>query len=82
MIGNLTTLLERKNIKIRDRTTLDELRGMEKIVKMRADGGTTIRMAARKGKHDDLAMSMVLFAGSLDNRQLEGRKSSGGMVCW
>lgn len=82
MIGNLTTLLERKNIKIRDKATLDELRGMEKIVKRRDDGTSSIRMAAKKGKHDDLAMAMVLFAGSLTMQQLQGKKNSGGMVCW
>lgn len=82
MISNLTTLLERKNIKIRDKTTLDELRGMEKIVKRRDDGTSSIRMAAKKGKHDDLAMAMVLFAGSLTMQQLQGKVSTGGMVCW
>lgn len=82
MISNLTTLLERKNIKIRDKTTLDELRGMEKIVKRREDGTSSIRMAAKKGKHDDLAMAMVLFAGSLTMQQLQGKVSTGGMVCW
>lgn len=82
MISNLTTLLERKNIKIRDKTTLDELRGMEKIVKRRDDGTSSIRMAAKKGKHDDLAMAMVLFAGSLTMQQLQGKVRTGGMVCW
>lgn len=82
MISNLTTLLERKNIKIRDKVTLDELRGMEKIVKDRGDGTSSIRMAAKKGKHDDLAMALVLYAGSLTMQQLQGKTSSGGMVCW
>lgn len=82
MISNLTTLLERKNIKIRDKVTLDELRGMEKIVKDRGDGTSSIRMAAKKGKHDDLAMALVLYAGSLTMQQLQGKTNSGGMVCW
>lgn len=82
MIENLTTLLERKNVKIRDKTTLQEMRDMEKIIKPRADGEYSVRMAARKGKHDDTAMAMILYAGSLNNRQLEGKKSTGGMICW
>lgn len=82
MINNLTTLLERKNIKIRDKVTLDEIEGMEKIIKPRGDGEYSVRMAAKKGKHDDAAMAMVLYAGSLTLQQLQGKKSTGGMVCW
>lgn len=76
MIDALNTLLSRENIIIHDENTLDELRNMVKYVRSRSDGTRTIRMAARKGCHDDRVASAWIYAGSLDKSQLEGRKRS------
>lgn len=77
MIDTLNTMLDRESIVIHDRTTLDEFRGMIKKVRTRTDGTKSIRMEAKKGRHDDTVMAMAIYAGSLDLRQIEGQKRSG-----
>lgn len=80
MIDALTTLLTRDNIIIHDSNTLDELAGMVKHIKSKDDGTNTVRMAAKKGSHDDRVAALWIYAGSLDHRQLEGRISQGWSV--
>lgn len=80
MIDALTTLLTRGTIIIHDESSISELRTMVKYVKSKGDGTNTIRMAAKKGAHDDRVAALWIYAGSLDHRQLEGRKSQGWSI--
>ena len=77
MIDLLSTMLKRESIIIRDENTLDELRNMVKFIRPKSDGTRSIKMAAKKGKHDDRVAALWIYAGSLDMRQIEGRKTSG-----
>lgn len=76
-IDRLQAMLDRGSIIIHHKETLDEFRNFVKIIKKRADGTTYVRMAARGSTHDDLCMSAAIYAGSLDIRQVEGRRRSG-----
>lgn len=76
-IDRLQAMLDRGSIIIHHRETLDEFRNFVKIIKKRTDGTAYVRMAARGSTHDDLCMSAAIYAGSLDLRQIEGRRSSG-----
>lgn len=80
MIDALSAMLSRGSIIIHDENTLDELRSMVKIIKGRDDGTRTIRMAAKKGHHDDRVAAAWIYAGSLDHRQLEGRTTQGWSI--
>lgn len=73
----LAILLKNKRLKVYSREIIDELENFEKKVKRRSDGSLSVRMQARKGKHDDRVATMWIFAGTLDNRLLEGRKKVG-----
>lgn len=77
MIERLNLLLDQKRIKIYSREIIDELEVFEKRTKRRSDGSLSVKMQARKGKHDDFVATMWIFAGTLDNRLLEGRKKVG-----
>ena len=77
MLDRLGTLLDRGNIIIHSEENLQELRDFIKVIKVRADGSKYVRMAARGKKHDDFVACNWIFAGSLDQRQLEGRRHSG-----
>lgn len=77
MLDALTSLLKRETVIIHDENTLDELRSMIKYVKKRSDGTRSLRVAAKKGHHDDRVMALVIYAGSLDAKQIEGRKNTG-----
>ena len=71
-IDKLTTLLDRESIKIHDEVTLDELRNMVKKHK-----GTSVRMEAKRGHHDDTVMALAIYAGSLSMPEIEkGKRSS------
>ncbi len=76
MIGCLDTLLSRENIIIHDEYTLEEFNNFVRHVKTRPDGTSYVRFAAKAGHHDDDIASLWIYAGSLDNRQIEGRKKS------
>lgn len=76
-IDRLQAMLDRGSIILHHRETLDEFRNFVKIVKKRTDGTTYVRMAARGSTHDDLCMSAAIYAGSLDIKQIEGRRKSG-----
>lgn len=75
-IDALTAMLDRGTIIIHDKTTLDELRSFVKIVKKRSDGTASVRMAAKGSAHDDTTMALCIYAGSLNLKQIEGRKHS------
>lgn len=75
-IDKLNAMLDRGTIIIHDQETLNELRNFVKIAKRRTDGTSYIRMAAKGKTHDDLCMAAAIYAGSLDMRQIEGRKHS------
>ena len=77
MIGSLEALLDRENLIIHDKHTIDELRSFVKHVKKRTDGTTMMKMEAKKGHHDDDVAALWIYAGSLDIRQLEGKRKSG-----
>ena len=76
-IDALNAMLDRGTIILHDEETLVELRNFVKIVKTRTDGTKYVRMAARGKTHDDLVMSLCIYAGTLDSRQIEGRRRSG-----
>lgn len=76
-IDKLNAMLDRGTIIIHDQETLNELRNFVKIAKRRTDGTSYVRMAAKGKTHDDLCMAAAIYAGSLDMRQIEGRKKSG-----
>lgn len=80
MIDALNAMLDRETIIIHDAETLEELRNFVKITKKRSDGSAFIRMAAKGKSHDDLVAALWIYAGSLDLRQIEGRKRSGFAV--
>lgn len=76
MIDALSSLIDREAIILHDENTLDEMRTMVKKVKTRADGTKSIRMEAKKGHKDDRCAAAWIYAGSLDQRQLEGGRRS------
>lgn len=81
-IDRLNAMLDRGSIIIHDERTLDEFRNFVKVVKKRTDGTSYVRMAARGKTHDDLCMAAAIYTGSLDARQIEGRKHSGFAMAW
>lgn len=76
-LDRLNAMLDRGTITIHDKATLEELRGFVRIIKTRADGTQYVRAAARSGHHDDTVMALCIYAGSLDMRQIEGRRKTG-----
>lgn len=82
MLDKLNTLAERKIIKIHDADTLKEMRNFVKKVKVRSDGSKVIKAEAKGKTHDDLVMALAIYAGSLNQAQLEQRKKSGFGLCW
>ena len=76
MVDCLGTLLDRNNIIIHDEYTIDEMRSFIRRVNKRSDGSTYVRFMAKAGHHDDDIASLWIYAGSLDSKQLEGRKKS------
>lgn len=75
-VDALAVMLDRSSVILHDQNTLDELRNFVKIVKKRQDGTSYVRMAAKGKTHDDLVMSLCIYAGSLTSAQLEGRRTS------
>ena len=76
MIDKLGTLLDRENIIIHDLHTVEELLSFVRHVRTRTDGSSYVRFAAKAGHHDDDIAALWIYAGSLDMRQIEGRKHS------
>lgn len=80
MIDGLSLLLRNDRIIIHDEETIRELEYFEKKIKERADGGVSVKMAARKGKHDDRVACLWIYAGTLNESQLTGRSSCGWAI--
>lgn len=76
MIDCLGTLLDRENIVIHDTHTIEELFSFVRHTRQRTDGTSYVRFAAKAGSHDDDVAALWIYAGSLDMRQIEGRKRS------
>ncbi len=76
-IDKLSAMLDRGSIIVHDEETLNELRNFVKITRSRSDGTKYIRMAAKGKEHDDLVASLWIYAGTLDSRQIEGRRHTG-----
>ena len=76
MIDRLGTLLDRENIIIHDEYTINELLNFVRHIKKRTDGSSYVRYAAKAGHHDDDIAALWIYAGSLDMRQIEGRRHS------
>lgn len=80
MINKVEALLDRETVILHDAQTLDELRNFVKVVKVRK--GSTgddkyVRMCAKAGHHDDDVAALWIYAGSLDMKQIEGRRKVG-----
>ena len=73
MIRRVQLLLTNKHIIIHDKETLDE---MFNFIKKRTRSGT-VRMEARGKGHDDLVMSLAIYAASLDQRGMLGDRKIG-----
>lgn len=80
MIDRLGTLLDRDNIIIHDEYTINELMNFVRHIKKRSDGTPYVRYAAKAGHHDDDIAALWIYAGSLDMREIEGRKRVGFAV--
>lgn len=78
--GKLDAMLNRGSIILHDAYTLEELKNYVRQVKVRADGTKYVRMNARPGKHDDDCAALFIYAGSLDMKDIEGRKKAGFAV--
>lgn len=74
MIDKLSMLLEQDKLKLYDEETVDELEYFEKRIK-NTNGAQTVRMLAASGHHDDLVATLWIYAGTLDDRQISGKKS-------
>lgn len=73
MLDKTQLLLDGERIIIRDEETLRQLKEYSKII--RKSGA--ISFSAPKGDHDDLASTVFLYAGSLDQRALGGKTTQG-----
>lgn len=76
-IDRLSAMLDRGSIIIHDKETLSELRNFIKVMKVRQDGSRYVRMCARGKTHDDAVAALWIYAGTLDVRQIEGRRKVG-----
>lgn len=77
LLDRLALLLNNNRVIIHDPMWVEELGYFERIVKERADGSTTVKAMARKGKHDDTVTTLWVLAGMLDRQQLTGTRSHG-----
>lgn len=74
LIERLQYLLRNNNIILHDRTWIDELDIFERKVKRRQDGSNVVTYSAPKKLHDDTVATLWIYAGTLDDTQLAGRK--------
>ena len=80
MIDRLNSMLDRGVITLHDLDTIEELRSMVKKIKTRSDGSKSIRMEAKKGRHDDLVMALAVYAASLSMLEVDGVRRSGWTI--
>lgn len=77
LLDRLALLLNNNRVIIHDPIWVEELGYFERVVKERADGSTSVKAMARKGKHDDTVTTLWVLAGMLDRQQLTGTRSHG-----
>lgn len=75
-IGAAKAMFDRETVIIHSKETLEECRNMVRKIKTRPDGTQTVKMEAAGSKKDDLCATVWLYAGTLDVRQIEGRRHS------
>lgn len=80
MIDKLQLLLNNNKITLHDEETVDELEWFEKKIKRTDGAATSVKMAARKGKHDDFVACLWIYAGTLDESQLVGRSAGWSFI--
>lgn len=80
MIRVLSLLLQNGNIIIHEKETLEEMRNFIKKVKKRDDGGVTVRMMAKGKGHDDGVATCWIYAGTLNQQQITGKKNIGWTI--
>jgi hypothetical protein len=73
MINRVQLLMDNNKIILHDEHTIKEL---ENFVKKRSKSGT-IKMEAKGKGHDDLVMSLAIYAASLDQRGMTGERRIG-----
>ena len=78
-IDRLNALLDRESLTIHDAETLEEMRNFIKIIKNNG-GAQSMKMAAKRGWHDDTVMALAIYAGSLNQRELERGKRTGWAI--
>lgn len=78
-IDRLNALLDRESLTIHDAETLEEMRNFIKIIKNNG-GVQSMKMAAKRGWHDDTVMALAIYAGSLNQRELERGKRTGWAI--
>lgn len=76
MINRIQLLMDNDRIILHDKDTIAEL---ENFVKKKNKNGT-IRMEAKGKKHDDLVMSLAIYAASLDQRGMTGQRKTGWRI--
>ena len=73
MINRIQLMLDNDKVILHDKETIDEL---GRFVKKRNKSGT-IKMEAQGKGHDDLVMSLAIYAASLDQKGLTGERKIG-----
>lgn len=74
MINRVILLLDNDRVILHDKDTIDELRNF--VYKYDKKRGTR-KAQARGNKHDDLVMSLAIYAASLDQRNMTGDRKIG-----
>lgn len=80
MVTNLLLMLRNHRLTIHDPVFLDQLETFERKVKRRPDGTVSVRLEARKGKHDDAVACLWLYAGMMDSYDLTGQEGDGWAI--
>lgn len=81
-IDRVDAMLNRESVILHDKETINELKNFIKITRTRQDGTSYTRMCARSGTHDDCVAALWVYAGTLDSRQIEGKRKHGFAVAW
>ena len=76
MINRIQLMLDNDKLILHDKETINEL---SNFVKKTTKSGST-RMEAKGNTHDDLCMSLAIYAASLDQRGLIGQRKTGWTI--
>ena len=77
MIRKLNTLLHNQRIVVHDPKWIEELEHFELQKKVKADNTVTVKMRAGSGYSDDAVASLWIYAGTLSQSALLGKKGRG-----